>query len=312
MRIHRLFKTFFYTLNNWLANTSALPPIFFLAILMTPYYGFSGPLPTKHLDLASEQTTYAFDFGGSGIYLQPKLSFYLGDGAIDTLYKWGYILQAEYGTDPNRQIDIMWQDYTNKVDGLTLSVNDLHNEGPAVATYDYRHKFDIVYLQLRQNLSLKDKVLFRFHGGLEYLYLNTMTLSHITSNQSRTENNTFYQLKLNSGGPVLGIDFYYKLSSKIDLYINDNFALLIDKAINKTWETSINRTGPQVTTTVNANIVKMGSAVSSSFAELGLNYQKKLSDSILSIQGGWIGVLIEVPTARYTGAFLGAKWHGFT
>lgn len=281
----------------------------------------------------------AWDFGAQALYLQPSMSGHAYNGAdvtYDTTavsdfdpngvyaanesyrkapynWGWGFKLEGSYHFNTGNDLNLNWYwfDHTNtKTSAGVLTTLDGGNIwGDSGISSTTQTQWDAVNLEFGQHVHFGEWKNIRFHGGVQYAYINNELdySSNIyavpNTDQSIYGVSLTGNTKFSGFGPRIGADYWYNWGNGISMYANGATALLVGtQSFNSTLASTTNVGN---TNTVNPTIGQTGSAtaiVPELEAKLGLTYTYAMAQGDLSLDVGWMWVDYIDALSRGTGS----------
>lgn len=308
----------------------------------------------------------AWDFGAQALYLKPSysgvpfngstLSGYNGTNFTSERYNrtpynagWGFKLEGSYHFNTGNDINLNWYWFdhtTNKSNAGGTIVDPVTNGvfGATGITTSAQTKWDAVNLEFGQHAHFGEWKNIRFHGGVQYAYINTDLNGSATVNSGEVVattndlNNITGSAKLSAFGPRIGADYSYNWGNGFAMYANGASALLVGtQSFDRTFQTTPTVAG--VVGTAGPVYSQSGSTtaiVPELEAKLGLTYTYAMAQGDLSLDLGWMWVnyfnalttgdtiaagtpaatqLVNTPVSTSSnfavqGPFIGLKWVG--
>ena len=247
----------------------------------------------------------AWDFGAQALYLKPSYSNYNFDSytrnpsqtAGYSLNKtpndwgWGFKLEGSYHFNTGNDLNLNWYWFDHTVTSNTSNAyvlggsSLLLNKTYPVLNASAKTQWDAVNLEFGQHAHFGEWKNIRFHGGVQYGYINnTVDLNGVAGTRADTEST---QTKYSGFGPRIGADYWYNWGNGIAMYANGASALLVgNRSFNETY-TNLTIGTPIVFNTFNGSATTI---VPELEGKLGLTYGYAMSQGDLSLDIGWMWV----------------------
>lgn len=318
----------------------------------------------------------AWEFGVQALYLKPSVSGHafrsvtlsdplasptVGGGTVTPFtaqnyntgpdnWAWGFKLEGAYHFSTGNDLNLNWYHLNNTVSdtgsfitaatlptGLATSVS----YAAATVTTDTKPNWDAVNLEFGQHAHFGEWKNIRFHGGLQYAYINNkyaLTRSMAAGVDSVTgaateafNTSSEASLKYSGVGPRVGADYWYNWGNGFAMYANAASALLVGR---QSFDNQFQYLLPAVAAGASPVFTSNGSAttiVPELEAKLGLTYGYAMAQGDLSLDVGWMwvnyfnalnrpnytGSVTSAPSTVTTesdfgvqGPFIGLKWVG--
>lgn len=247
-----------------------------------------------------------WDLGVQALYLRPVVgadrarvsSARFTPSRIENLkydFDWGFKLDGSYHFNTGNDATLSWLHYQEStgrsgLTGLDVAVflgSQLQVQAPIPMTLSNKNNFDQVNMVMGQlvQFSAADKL--RFYSGLQYAHMyenRTYLLSNslfapLPTGQSfnQLDNSEYKGL-----GPVIGIDYAYYLAQSLSVTANGAGSILYGK--NRSINTYVlNPVGGLAF----PRFYNKLSMVPSLEAKVGLNYDYRMNQGVLSVLGGF-------------------------
>ena len=283
----------------------------------------------------------AWDFGGYALYLEPAYSGHNYVGSVQNTttsnehynngaphWGWGFKLEGSYHFYTGNDLNLNWYHFdntTNKsfaVGSGSSAIDPLSSAfsgtGPGAISASRKPKWDAVNLEFGQHVDFGDRKKIRFHGGVQYVRVNTkMNLSNSLLGTLNTAVNM--DLTYNGFGPRAGMDMAYHWGNGFAMYANSALSLLAGSGKFNNSTTGSVALGLPVTTYTGSTTA----VVPEVEAKLGTTYTYAMAQGDLSLDVGWMwinyfnaqgcgggmGRTMESDFALQ-GPFIGLKWLG--
>ncbi len=272
------------------------------------FAGTMGPVCTPGAVTVPCPST-AWEFGAQALYLQTSVSGanYYGanivvaadptNPAVSAQYQgvshwgWGFMIEGAYHFNTGNDLNLNWYHINNSNDvGATTANLDtpalLH-----VSSYtgSIAPQWDAVNLEFGQLAHFGEWKNIRFHGGVEYLHLQTKaSVSGVFQPDFPVvTNNTFAataESKFNGFGPRIGADYMYNWGNGLSMYAKGATALLVGSQ-----SFDLNRFDSALGYNISAN-GSTTNVVPALEAKLGLAYDYAMAQGDVSIDLGWMWV----------------------
>lgn len=275
-----------------------------LGILYLPN-ALSGGIPVSKKQILDLSEQGYWDIAGEAIYVQPQ-NLFSGAYELDTFYDWGYTFHIKYQMSDVKSFYIRWLRFRSKMENLSKNLSDFQNEGPTTVDYRYLSRFDILYVELEQKLNFKSNLDVMIHGGFSYSTSQTTKSAQAISNTTQFTEVQAYNISYRGAGAVIGADVLYPLTSNITLLIYNNF--LIQTRYAKFRQRKITRDQTSAETSQFDDLLY--GAIASAEGFVGIDYKPHILDSGLHARVGWLTILYDQDTFKWSGAFFGARWVG--
>ncbi len=296
------------------------------------FAGTMGPVCTPG-NVTVPCASTAWDFAAQALYLKPSYSGfpYVAEALTSTTgayqknandWAWGFKLEGSYHFSTGNDLTLNWYHFDNSstttlgsATGVTYRVYGSDSVFTNVAA-SFNPQWDAVNLEFGQHAHFGEWKNIRFHGGVQYAYIETdLNLNGATG---ATTTAAFHEvMKYNGFGPRVGVDYWYNWGNGIAMYANGASALLVGTESF----TSTN------TTSTPATFTRTGSTtyvVPELEAKLGLTYTYAMAQGDLSLDVGWMWVNYfsaqhagvdslggtKQSSFALQGPFIGLKWLG--
>lgn len=231
--------------------------------------------------------------GVDALYLRPTFSgerTRLGEPdnyrTTDNDWDWGYALHGSYHFGPGNDVALHWIHFDATSD-LGRSVAPLPDFGATGFAAEQLNTFDRVNLVFGQHADFGVRKDIRYYAGLQYADIRSLRTSTydlpaaagaLGISGVRARDNADF----NGVGPVIGMDFAYKLSNGVSLTANTAGAILYGTGRNQT----------QLTLSPSGLVQESGygskkDVVPAVEAKLGLAYSHTLAAGTLTLTGGY-------------------------
>ncbi len=236
-----------------------------------------------------------WDLGVQALYLRPVFDASRGYQQVaasdqttqytqvDNDWNWGYQIEGSYHFNTGNDISLNWTHFgTDAAQGelFGLLIPAFGVPGNAFYTAVTQNKFDQVNLEMGQLANFGSYKSMRFYGGLQYAYIQTRAINYFSDTNSVY--NLFDNADYRGAGPVVGIDYAYKLTSSLSVTANGSGSIL--------YGTTRYNTGYIFTP---ANLVYTSVYASKKLivpsieAKIGLNYAHPIAQGMLNLEGGY-------------------------
>ena len=257
----------------------------------------------------------AWDFGAQALYLKPSYNGFTpgalglertgtGVAGSTTYYNtvktpnnwdWGFKLEGSYHFRTGNDLNLNWYHLGNTdknssaFSGTYLTAFPASGTAftPTAVASNLKTRWDAVNLEMGQLAHFGEWDTIRFHGGVQYSYINP-SLNAAFTNATTATVATSSSLKYNGFGPRVGADFAYGWGNGVGVYANAATALLV--GTQKFAETSVNVAAAAAATTVNSFNGSSTQIVPDLEAKLGLTYTYAMAQGDLSLDLGWMWV----------------------
>jgi hypothetical protein len=274
----------------------------------------------------------AWDFGAQALYLQPTYSGVGYEGTVTGTgtqsynhtpnnWSWGFQIEGSYHYNTGNDVNLNWYHLNNtqNVNNGSVTVGGVVAATPSLAltgaSASAKPNWDAVNLEFGQLAHFGEATSLRFHGGLEYAYIqNTLTLAGTATGGAYSASNN---LKYWGVGPRLGLDYGYGFGNGFGVYAKGAGSLLAGtQSFNDTVTLGAAAYGVTGSTT---------QVVPELEAKLGATYSYAMAQGDLSVDLGWMFVNYFNPLAKGSvlgygetresnfavqGPFVGLKWVG--
>ncbi|MFI4918068.1 MAG: Lpg1974 family pore-forming outer membrane protein [Legionellales bacterium] len=203
------------------------------------FAGTMGPVCTPgNVTVPCERT--AWDFGAAALYLQPTFGAAWGYGG-DTLstsgisdltefkpdWNWGFMVEGSYHFNTGNDLNVNWYHLDGNTNNLNGTSTDLTTAGTIYSgvstSYQLKSKWDAVNVELGQFVDFSANKKIRFHGGVQYAYINNSINGYNASDVYTYNASSTY----NGFGPRTGIDMNYVFGNGFGVYAKAATALLV-------------------------------------------------------------------------------------
>lgn len=286
--------------------------IFFITLIILSFSLFglclANPTIDKSKQIQYKDDTRQINLEGVALYLQPN-NFNDFNHDIDYLYHWGFELKYDYALTSESAIYVRWLNYRNNANNLKNPILNMNNEGSSTLSYGYTSNFDLVFLELSQQLNIA-KLFFIIHGGVEYIKIKTQIHTSSVSNTTQTSEETLMGLNYNSAGGIIGLNVKYQIRPNIQLFITNDIGMLIHGAEFSKKRRTVDRTGAAPVTTNFDVLGQINGSTANLYTEAGIAYQDHTPSSDVNFKLGWLAFVNNIPSAEWSGAFLGIQYLG--
>ncbi len=281
------------------------------------FAGTMGPVCTPGAVTVPCEST-AWDFGAQALYLKPSYNGLgqFGLGAIQTStvaaptttlnvdnvnnagnWGWGFKLEGSYHFRTGNDLNLNWYHLgttNNRSDAFTgtylstaPAVGTPFAVAPNQAVGQLKTKWDAVNLEFGQLAHFGEMENIRFHGGVQYSYINPSLNSAVRNSTTTAYEVQSSSLKYNGFGPRVGADFAYGWGNGLGMYANAASALLV--GTQKFAQSAVNSS--PVGTNVAQNFTGSSTQIVPDLeAKLGLTYTYAMAQGDLSLDVGWMWV----------------------
>lgn len=258
-------------------------------------------------DIFKDHFIHKIELGGSALYLKPNNIDVETDSAsvlsipIDTFFRWGFQIDANYFFNDTKNIHIEWLHYENGIQDNILLAKQINLARAVPINHGYTSDFDIINLDIGQWIVLNNGLSFRLSAGAEYADINIdynydFVTVFLDSYDFSKEHG--YQLL----GVRVGLDLDYAVWRNIDLVINSAVV-------------TVHRFGDyhyrHVTSDNNANDIdvssKMNGVIFGTDIEALVTYRHRLMHSELLFTGGARAIVYLKEKLSWSGATCGIK-----
>jgi len=302
----------------------------------------------------------SWEFGVQALYLQPSYSIgsflNIGHQISETSFassnfnpNWGFgfKLDGAYHFSSGNDVDVNWYHY-QQTTSLTLSAGSggyiydsfIGEEFATTILASIKPQWDAVNLELGQLVNLGDVRSVRFHGGLQYANIKTLTANkNLAINDISNVIDDFggivvfnstNTMQFHGLGPRIGADLHYDWHYGFAFYANGAAALLVGSqkfspaAVGKAISFDpFDPNGAIVLSPYSLNISGSTTVIVPELeAKVGATYSYTLAQGNLSIDAGWMWVnyfngqqansyVQNRPTDfSVQGPYIGLKWLG--
>ena len=280
----------------------------------------------------------AWEFGGQALYLQSRYSGvgFLGNvqnavspasaskasyPALNDNWGWGFKLDAAYHFYTGNDLNLNWYHYSEKTERTVIVpiggvfTDNVTNEYNGTVNASRRPHWDAVNLEFGQHVDFSEHTAIRFHGGVQYVRINTQE-SFFSPNSSMTTSND-ETITYNGFGPRVGLDMTYNWGNGLAMYANSATALFIGPSSFK--DIGVGPAGP----TWYALSGSTTAIVPEVEIKLGATYTYAMSLGNLTLDAGWMwlnyfnaqqnsggGFGMQESDFGLQGPYIGLKWLG--
>ena len=280
----------------------------------------------------------AWEFGGQALYLQSRYSGssflgYVQNAANTELsypsandnWGWGFKLEAAYHFYTGNDLNLNWYHYNETTDrtvivptGGFFNDNVTNDYNGSVSASRQPH-WDAVNLEFGQHVDFSEQSNIRFHGGVQYVRINTQE-SFFSSTSSWTTS-TSETITYNGFGPRVGLDMTYNWGNGLAMYANGATALFIGPS--QFNETGVGLPSEPPFSTWFALSGSTTAIVPEVELKLGATYTYAMALGNLTLDAGWMWVNyfnsqqnsgggngIQQSDFALQGPYIGLKWLG--
>ena len=253
----------------------------------------------------------AWEFGAQALYLQPSYTTHSYIGSAYTYsteseayvnaapnWGWGFKIEGAYYFQTGSDLNLNWYHYNHSTKS-SFSLPHTQAFIDESGEYDYhvvginqaviRPHWDAVNLEFGQLVDFGDWKKIRFHGGVQYVRVNTTQNVSLpqTDPTKGIGNNTALNTNLtyNGFGPRVGADMAYHIGYGFGIYANSALGLVVGSS---KFSDSTVGTGPSFSvSTYTGSATKI---VPELEARLGGTYAYSMAQGDLSIDLGWMWI----------------------
>ena len=281
----------------------------------------------------------AWDFGGYALYLEPSYSGHNYAGSVQNgtattsnqhynnnapHWGWGFKLEGSYHFYTGNDLNLNWYHFDNKtsktfVVGAGSTAYDRFGApltGPGAIAASATPKWDAVNLEFGQHVDFGDREKIRFHGGVQYVRINTQGHVNYLLGSPVIDTYIAENLTYNGFGPRAGMDMAYHWGNGFAMYANSALSLLAGSSkFNNSFATN-----PAIVATYTGSTTAVVPEVE---AKLGATYTYAMAQGDLSLDVGWMwinyfnanqmgtfGAATVQTDVALQGPYIGLKWVG--
>lgn len=229
-------------------------------------------------------------------------SIFLTD--VSPMVQVGFRLAGSYQYSKTNLVTLNWSRYDAKTGlGATLFENTGRILGEG--TVNYRSHFDIVNLDMSQNVALGERMDWRAFAGIEYAYL----ADRVSAQQGilNAQQPTSWVELLNGVGPRVGTIGVFYLDEGVSVFAESAISVLSSKV-------TVNVSGGTVNNGASATDQGVRHMMVTQFeTQIGMIYEKLIPEGAFSFRGGFeshnfINAVVNQGNMGWQGGFVGLKW----
>jgi hypothetical protein len=240
---------------------------------------------------------------GYGLYYQNTsniINMEVGRGLqqYNLPYAWGFELEGKRYLEQGMDVMMEWLHYKQRSTLIDNNGAIFQSRVPG-QVFMQENKFDIINLELGQNIFFGKYWRVRMHGGLQHASLYTQFLTVTPAGNDLVKNNII--------GPRIGMLFTYQMLNTFSAYTNIAILGFYDNA-------SIFSSGLSAIARMrggNVDLIEQGLGIGGNFT-IGTHYIKNMTNGFLTADLAWESLIYMVVRNRvgWSGFKFGLKWTG--